>query len=79
MEQHSPEPGTPQTYAKAIWGMVTSFVFLAGATIMAAVADGRVTTQEWVAIFVAGFGGPVTGGVVAKVRNKPLRPRERVR
>ena len=54
-------------------------VFLAGATIMAAVADGRVTTQEWVAIFVAGFGGPVTGGVVAKVRNKPFRPRERVR
>jgi len=75
-QQFSPEPGTPQTYTKAIWGGFVAFVLGAGATIMAALADGHVTTQEGVAIVIAGLGGTVVGGTVAKVKNKPLRPRE---
>lgn len=76
-QQHSPAPGTPQTYTKAIWGAVTAFIAAAGATILAAVADGHVTQQEGLMILIAGLGGPVVvGGTVAKVKNKPRNPRE---
>lgn len=70
-ENYSPEPGTPQTYAKAVWGFVSAFVIAGGATLYVALNDNNVTAQEALAFILAGLGAPVAvGATVAKVRNR---------
>lgn len=77
MSEHSAAPGTPQTYAKAIWGAITAFIIAGGPTLYIALSDNHVTTQEGIAFVLAGLGAPIAvGAAVAKAKNKPLRGRE---
>lgn len=72
MSNNSPDPGVPQTGAKAITaGVVAAVVLAVLMALQAALADGHISSGEWVTIAIAGVvGSGLVGGATYGTKNK---------